>query len=105
MWKIILVLLATAAAILLARLAYDPPALTRVGSAGGAPAGWQWSSRRASAPEAGSGHSAQLRGQSVDRDDDSGPGGVHGHCTIGGSDDRIASTLPPVFSPNRVPRS
>jgi hypothetical protein len=30
---------------------------------------------------------------------------VHGHFTSGGSDMRIASTLPPVMSPKRVPRS
>ena len=29
----------------------------------------------------------------------------HGHFTMGGMDDRIASTLPPVFRPNVVPRS
>lgn len=28
-----------------------------------------------------------------------------GHLTTGGIDDRIDSTLPPVFSPNVVPRS
>ena len=32
-------------------------------------------------------------------------GGIIGHQIGGGSDIRIASTLPPVFSPNRVPRS
>src|SRR6266581_841005 len=30
---------------------------------------------------------------------------LYGHFTSGGSDDRIESILPPVFSPNRVPRS
>jgi len=30
---------------------------------------------------------------------------LQGHFTSGGSDDRMASTLPPVFSPNVVPRS
>ena len=30
---------------------------------------------------------------------------LHGHFTIGGSEERIASTLPPVFSPKIVPRS
>ena len=29
----------------------------------------------------------------------------YGHFTIGGSEERIASTLPPVFSPKIVPRS
>ena len=29
----------------------------------------------------------------------------YGHFTTGGIDDRIASTLPPVFRPNTVPRS
>ena len=29
----------------------------------------------------------------------------YGHFTIGGIDDKIASTLPPVLSPNTVPRS
>ena len=29
----------------------------------------------------------------------------HGHFTIGGSDDNIESTLPPVRSPKIVPRS
>jgi len=29
----------------------------------------------------------------------------YGHFTTGGIDDRIDSTLPPVFSPNTVPRS
>jgi CubicO group peptidase (beta-lactamase class C family) len=30
---------------------------------------------------------------------------VYGHFTSGGIDDRIESTLPPVFSPKVVPRS
>jgi len=30
---------------------------------------------------------------------------AHGHLTVGGMDDRIESTLPPVFSPKIVPRS
>ena len=30
---------------------------------------------------------------------------IYGHFASGGSDIRIASTLPPVFSPNSVPRS
>ena len=34
-----------------------------------------------------------------------GIGTPQGHFTSGGSDDRIASTLPPVMSPNLVPRS
>ncbi len=29
----------------------------------------------------------------------------HGHLTMGGIDDRMESTFPPVFSPNTVPRS
>jgi hypothetical protein len=29
----------------------------------------------------------------------------YGHFTTGGIDDKIDSTLPPVFSPNTVPRS
>ena len=29
----------------------------------------------------------------------------HGHRTVGGIDDRIESTLPPVFRPKIVPRS
>jgi hypothetical protein len=29
----------------------------------------------------------------------------YGHFTTGGIDDRIDSTLPPVFRPNTVPRS
>ena len=29
----------------------------------------------------------------------------HGHATAGGMDERIESTLPPVFRPNSVPRS
>src|SRR5262249_13617014 len=31
--------------------------------------------------------------------------GIYGHFTSGGIDDRIESTLPPVFRPNVVPRS
>ncbi len=31
--------------------------------------------------------------------------GLHGHFTSGGIEDRIESTLPPVFSPKVVPRS
>ena len=30
---------------------------------------------------------------------------AHGHFASGGSDERIASTLPPVLSPKMVPRS
>ena len=30
---------------------------------------------------------------------------IYGHFTTGGMDDRIEATLPPVFRPNRVPRS
>jgi len=30
---------------------------------------------------------------------------AYGHFTSGGMDDRMASTLPPVFRPNTVPRS
>ncbi len=30
---------------------------------------------------------------------------LHGHFTTGGSDDKMLSTLPPVLSPNIVPRS
>lgn len=30
---------------------------------------------------------------------------VYGHLTIGGIDERMESTFPPVFSPNSVPRS
>jgi hypothetical protein len=33
------------------------------------------------------------------------PQAFYGHFTTGGIDDRILSTLPPVFSPNVVPRS
>ena len=34
------------------------------------------------------------------------PSGMrHGHFTTGGSEERIASTLPPVLRPNTVPRS
>jgi hypothetical protein len=29
----------------------------------------------------------------------------HGHFTLGGSEDRMLSMLPPVFKPNKVPRS
>jgi hypothetical protein len=30
---------------------------------------------------------------------------LHGHLTVGGMDDRIEATLPPVFRPKMVPRS
>jgi hypothetical protein len=30
---------------------------------------------------------------------------AYGHFTTGGSEERMASTLPPVFSPKTVPRS